>query len=134
MPQIPLYEIPNARQHAGEPLRRWFYSNEQDLYAWTDEAAQIVAFQLCYGKLANAGHSALHWHRESGFKHLLVEEGSYGTPLLVANSHFDKAVVIENFRTLSAQLPADITAFVLALLEACPIILEEVESPWPSPP
>ena len=132
MSHSPLYEIPNARQHAGEPLRRWFYSFEQDLYVWTNESEEIVAFQLCYGK--RASHSALHWHHESGFKHLHVREGGYGTPLLVANGHFDKAAVLESFHALSAQVPADITAFVRTRLDAYPIAGENSGSQLPSPP
>ena len=118
MPHIPLYEIPNARQIAGEPLRRWFYSNEQDLYVWTDEGEQIVAFQLCYDK--RAGHFVLYWHEDTGFKHLQVTEGRSVTPLLVERGSFDKARVGLSFDALSAQIPDDITAFVRGRLDAYP--------------
>jgi hypothetical protein len=132
MSQTPLYEIPNARQHAGEPLRRWFYSFEQDLYVWTNDAEQMVAFQLCYGK--REGHSALHWHQATGFKHLRVDADGYGTPLMVADTRFDKAAVLASFQTLSAQVPADITAFVRARLAAYPLHTSEADPQMPLQP
>ena len=39
-----LREIELARQHPGEPRRRWFTSSNSDLFVWVDEAGvEIVA-------------------------------------------------------------------------------------------
>lgn len=114
-----LTEITKTRQFPGEPLRRWFHSQEQDLYVWHDEDGEIVSFQLCYSKYRN--EHAIYWKRQSGFAHLIVDDGessglSSSTPILVADGYFDRNAVLDCFRKLSVQLPNDILQFVTASL------------------
>ncbi|HQL10597.1 MAG TPA: hypothetical protein PLE35_13410, partial [Lentisphaeria bacterium] len=63
-----LREIRKTRQHPGEPRRRWFHSQEQDLYVWQTENGEITAFQLCYDKPHD--EHALYWRLDRGFSHL----------------------------------------------------------------
>lgn len=110
-----LHEIRNPRQIAGESHRRWFYSHEQDLYVWSDESGQIIAFQLCYAK--ESDEHALYWRNDRGYAHLRVDsKWRHATPLLVADGSFDRDAVLGRFRELSSRLPADVLQFVDARL------------------
>lgn len=114
-----LTEITKTRQIPGEPLRRWFSSQEQDLYVWQDQAGKIVAFQLCYAKHRN--EHAIYWRQEAGFAHLSVDDGestalASATPILLADGTFRRNAVIERFRSLAVQLPNEIVQIVIARL------------------
>lgn len=114
-----LTEITRTRQIPGEPPRRWFASQEQDLYVWHDSDGEIVAFQLCYSKYRN--EHAVYWKRQAGFTHLSVDDGEAttlagATPILLADGCFDRDAVIERFLALSVRLPNEIAQFVIARL------------------
>lgn len=115
-----LREIEKTRQHAGEPLRRWFHAQEQDLYVWQDEDGTIIAFQLCYDKPDN--EHALYWRQDRGFSHLRVDDGENPagrpqSPLLLADGLFDSAGVTRRFLRLAKNLPPEISRFVIRHLE-----------------
>ena len=116
-----LHEIRKTRQHPGEPHRRWFHSQEQDLYIWQDNNRKIVAFQLCYNKPHN--EHALYWRHDRGFSHLQVDDGegmasTSQAPILLADGVFDAESVTQRFRTLAMEIPSTIAAFVVERLEA----------------
>ena len=114
-----LYEIRKPRQIPGESLRRWFFSHEQDLYVWYDKAGLIIAFQLCYAK--QQSEHALYWRNDRGYAHLRVDNRwRHCTPLLVADGSFDRDAVLDRFRLLSRQLPADVVSFVDTRLSSYP--------------
>lgn len=113
-----LRELPNVAQVAGEPQRRWFFCHELDLVVWEDAGA-ICGFQLAYDKQRNEHSFA--WHRDKGFTHFVVDDGEpfagvNRTPFLYADGPFCRNRVLDRFRALAAELPADITAFVAGKL------------------
>jgi hypothetical protein len=107
-----LNEVPNTRQIEGESRRRWFFSQEQDLYVWQDDDGQITAFQLCYAK--SQDEHAVYWRSDSGYAHLQVDsKRRNATPLLVADGYLDKEAVLVHFREVSINLPVDVREFVI---------------------
>lgn len=110
-----LKELANVQQVRGEPRRRWFFSHEIDLVVWEENGA-ICGFQLAYDKDRNE-HS-LYWDKVKGFTHYVVDDGEptgasvKSTPFLNADGPFRRDRVLAHFLELSAELPADITAFV----------------------
>jgi hypothetical protein len=107
-----LNEVPNTRQVEGESRRRWFFSQEQDLYVWQDDDGQITAFQLCYAK--SQDEHAVYWRCDSGYAHLQVDsKRRNATPLLSADGYLDKEAVLDQFREVSINLPGDVREFVI---------------------
>lgn len=110
-----LRELPNVKQVAGEPKRRWFFCHDIDLVVWEDEAGSICGFQLAYDKHRNE-HS-LFWSRDKGFTHYAVDDGEpmagvNDTPFLYANGPFKRDRVLEQFLALAAELPSGISSFI----------------------
>lgn len=119
-------EITAIRQYDNEPRRRWFSSNEQDLFVWHNDKGAIVAFQLCYSKLIN--EHAIYWRGDRGYAHVRVGNGIRGDNILdEADAAFDKRAVLDRFARLSADLPALVKDFVTAHVAAYPL------TPAPSP-
>jgi hypothetical protein len=119
-----LSEIPQTRQIAGEPRRRWFQSIAFDLVVWYDDQDQPSGFQLCYGKPQH--ERALTWNAPASYDHTAVDDGEdrpfryKSTPILVPDGTFDAASVSEAFLRESAALPPDIVALVVAKLREHP--------------
>jgi hypothetical protein len=118
-----LRELPPKQQPEGEPIRRWFFSHEQDLVVWLDGDAQIRGFQLCYDK--HKSEHAITWQREKGFEHSVVDDGESGgldfqTPFLYPNGCCDIDRVLARFSKLSAAVPTDIVVFVIERLKEYP--------------
>lgn len=109
-----LRRILTSRTSDGDRRRIWFSSKLQDLYVWYDETENIVAFQLCYDK--HHSEHAIYWRAERGFAHLKVDDGEgslrAGTPFLVADGHFDRDRVLNQFCKLATNIPEDISEFV----------------------
>ena len=92
-----LRELPNVKQVAGEPKRRWFFCHEIDLVVWEDEDGNVCGFQLAYDKHRNE-HS-FSWNKDRGFAHY-VDDGEpsasvNNTPFLYANGPFKRDRVLE---------------------------------------
>lgn len=110
-----LYEIGNLDQKDPGLLRRWFFDDEMDLLVWLD-GDRIHGFQLCYDKTGD--QRALTWFSDRGFTHNRVDErddkiGIFrGTALLVSDGVLDSERVAARFKALSADIDADISAFV----------------------
>ena len=121
---VPLTEVVSVRQVPGEPRRRWFVSDEFDLIVWSDDSGAPSAFQLCYDRPRT--EHALIWKPDLGFLHAVVDDGENrggkykGTPLLVADGHFDANRVSQRFAQASAHLPPDIADFVSTTLRQHP--------------
>jgi len=110
-----LREIVKVMQVAGEPRRRWFFSDQLDLVVWEDEDGSIYGFQLAYDKYRNE-HS-VSWHKDRGFTHYVVDDGEpfagvNSTPILYADGPFERNRVLEVFHALACAVPANIAAFV----------------------
>ncbi len=123
-----LRELRNTKQIEGEPRRRWFFSHELDLVVWFDRNGMPCAFQLAYDKYR--GEHSISWNPERGFRHFVVDDGEprvgcNDTPFLYANGPFQLDRVLRQFVALSAELPADISRFVIHKL---------VEFEGPRPP
>lgn len=112
-----LREIQHVHQVPGEPLRRWFTSNEFDLYVWCDDSGKITAFQLCYDK----AHSerAFTWKRGVGSSHHAVDDGEgrafrhKASPIFVADGYFNSQGVADRLAEAGGQLPREILELVL---------------------
>ena len=129
-----LREIRKTRQHPGEPHRRWFHSQEQDLYVWQDDNREIIAFQLCYDKPHN--EHALYWRHDRGFSHLRVDDGEgengwCAAPILLADGIFDTKTVTQRFRALANDIPTTLADFVLDRLESYPSKQAHSQSDYP---
>ncbi len=114
-----LREIKNTRQIPSEPNRRWFNSEEMDLFIW-HQADSIIGFQLCYDK--SGQERALTWKPDTGLIHEKVDNGESrdgrykATPILLKNGTYDIDSVISEFLSKSERLSYEIKDFVLQKL------------------
>lgn len=119
-----LRELPDTRQIAGEPRRRWFFSSELDLIVWLDDQDEPIGFQLCYDKYR--GERALTWHKDRGYDHAAIDDGENvpsqykSTPILVADGLFERDRVKAAFLAASAEVPETIRRFVADALARYP--------------
>ncbi len=118
-----LKEVPQARQNPGEPLRRCFFSEDEDLVVWVGADDTPVAFELSYGKYV--GEHTIRWSERKGFMHHGVDNGEADplrkkTPLLVADGIFDATSVSRTFEKISVEMPRDLAGFVAARLKEHP--------------
>ena len=103
-----------------KPNERWFTDEEIDLYVWLEEGS-IVAFQLCYNKAQD--EHALTWRAEGGLSHTLVDTddaspGRNMSPLLLKHGTEVLKPPLEEFNTRSAQVPKEITSFILSKMQS----------------
>lgn len=111
-------EYDRTRQIRGEPRRRWFHATTADLIVWLRDDDSIEGFQFCYDK--GSSEHALSWRHGLGFNHMGVDSGEHGgslfkgTPMLVANGHFDARRILALFRAQCATLPLHYARFIAA--------------------
>ena len=111
-----LTEIKNIKQVTGEPVKRWFHSEQMDLFIWY-ENNQIISFQLCYDK--ENKEKAISWHKDKGLQHQKVDDGENrpghykATPILVENGSYELSSIIEKFNKLSLNVIDDVRDFVV---------------------
>ncbi len=119
-----LTEILSVRRIAGEPLRRWFTSNEVDLIVWFDDAGCALGFELSYDK--GRGEHAIAWREGQGYTHWAVDDGEKrpgkpkGSPLLIADGPFDARRLHRTLSALREGLPPEVADYVLSLLARHP--------------
>jgi hypothetical protein len=124
-----LLEISNVSQPAGEPRRRWFVSDDLDLFVWYDESGRMNGFQLCYDK--DRSEHALTWQPNCGFSHKAVDDGKRvggkpkAIPILVAGGLFPAKRVADCFAGESAELPPELADFVNTKLQQHPDYVAE---------
>ena len=116
-----LRELPSTRQIPGEKTRRWFFSHELDLVVWFDDMGAPCSFQLAYDKYR--GEHSISWEGDKGYRHYVVDEGNPlaghpETPFLYADGPFDSGRVLQEFESLSAEIPPEIAKFVSEKLAA----------------
>lgn len=116
-----LSEVTAVRQDEGEPPRRWFTDEEHDLIVWLTAERLPQSFQFCYGK--GAVERALTWKPETGFIHQRVDDGERmgwqkSTPILDEREPWDPDGVTQAFLSVSADLPMDVSGFVMERLVA----------------
>lgn len=112
-----LTEIRAVRQDADGRRRHWFQDDFFDLFAWTDAAGDIVAFQLCYDRLKD--ERVLAWSSGAGFAHRRIDDGEdlpgpKMSPLMVADGLIDAGRIADEFERRSGGLDARWRGFVLA--------------------
>ncbi|WP_136417491.1 hypothetical protein [Herbaspirillum sp. ST 5-3] len=117
-----LQEITQVRQLPGDRKRRWFTSDTMDLIVWMDAQGDIDGFQLCYDK--GRTEKALHWTRDRGLSHMLVDDGegngalSYkASPMLRGGAPRDIKKTGMLFEHAAQALPRNIKEFVLSKIE-----------------
>jgi hypothetical protein len=119
-----LAEIRDVRQHPGEPKRRWFRSDEEDLIVWYTDDNALRGFQFCYNR--GRREKALTWTRESGYSHLKVDDGETEpltmkrAPILEPDGVFEPDAVLRMFSMAATSLPEDIANFVAAKIRDYP--------------
>ena len=119
-----LREIRAVRQNAGEHSRRWFTSEDLDLYVWVNESDTPVKFQLCYDKVGV--ERALTWSQDRGFAHDNVDAGETGglrhkaAAVLIADGVLDATRLAKIFSEAAKELPAEIHRFVMDKLVTHP--------------
>jgi len=121
-----LREVRDCRQVRGEPMRRWFGSDQLDLIVWCDDAGAPIGFQLCYD--LGRTERALTWKPATGFEHNFVDEGESGGPLrpkgspvLVPDGEIDFSRLAKLFAQSQGQVPAEISSFVAERLQLPPV-------------
>ena len=111
-----LTEFLNVLQRPGEPRRRWFQSEQEDLIVWYEPDGSIHGFQLCYDR--KGLERALTWIEGKGFSHLKVDDGEVEpltakrTPILITGGLFDPEGMLERFSSVAGALPEDIAQLV----------------------
>ena len=109
-------EIPNVRQVAGEPNRRWFSDGDLELIVWLGGQNRIIGFQLCYE--IHRKPKALTWQENGGFRHAGIDDGEdrpgrhKATPVLIPDGTFDKENIGKRFAQAGQSLPDEIADFV----------------------
>jgi hypothetical protein len=112
-----LYEL-----HCRDPNQRWFSDEYFDLFLWLDEAGRIRHFQLPYAK-NTPKERVVEWRRWVGLAHHGVDDGEdepgkmKASPILVADGQLDTAALLDELRARSANLPKEITDFVIEKIE-----------------
>jgi len=88
-----------------------------DLIVWTDETQTIAAFELYYDKSFN--EHVLIWRKESGLRHLAVDDGEQKpvlnykeAPLLIPDGIFDPDRIGRLFERTQEGLPAGVAKVV----------------------
>jgi hypothetical protein len=86
-----LQKIRGVRQDDSGRERHCFQDDFFDLFAWTDEAGEVVAFQLCYDRLKR--ERVLAWSEPNGFIHRRIDDGEElpvqkMAPMMVADGQF----------------------------------------------
>lgn len=120
-----LKEIPQVRQVAGEPQRRWFVDDEFDLIVWLDDAQRILGFQLSYNK-NTPEQRALTWKPREGYTHDKVDDGEdrpgnhKSTPILVPDGAFDYKHTAQRFQTACDNLELELAQFIYNKIMAYP--------------
>src|SRR5262245_51959944 len=109
-------EFPGIRQSRGEPWRRWFQSDDEELTVWYEPDGSFRGFQLCYDR--QGYERALTWLKAKGYARLRVDHGESEpltvkrTPVVLPDGAFDAAEVLERFRAAAGGLPDEIARLV----------------------
>ena len=120
-----LLEIKEVRQPSGEPRRRWFRSESEDLIVWYAADDSLLGFQLCYDR--NRAERALTWTKEGGYSHLKVDDGETEplimkrAPILEPDGLFEPTTILDRFNTAATALPEDVKRFVAEKIREYPV-------------
>jgi len=104
-----LRKIRGVRQDDADRERHWFQDDFFDLFAWTDAAGEVVAFQLCYDRLNR--ERVLSWSESAGFIHRRIDDGEElpvqkMAPIMVADGRFAAESIAAEFDSRSGSIDA----------------------------
>lgn len=124
-------EVARVCQIAGQPKRRWFYSELLDLTVWVSPEDKPIGFQLCYRD--GLTEHAFTWLKERGFNHSRVDSGwarssMKATPVLVPDGHIDTKKLKLRFEAAAGNVPKDCREVVHAALRAYPSAMKQQKS------
>ncbi len=110
-----LHRIRAVRQDDADRQRHWFQDDYFDLFAWTDLAGKVIAFQLCYDRLSH--ERVLAWSENSGFSHRRIDDGEElpgpkMTPVMVADGTFAGLQIAAEFDKRSTSLDQRLRQFI----------------------
>jgi hypothetical protein len=119
-----LSEVAKTKQVDGEPVKRWFTSDNMDLFVWLDDENNILNYQLTYDKERN--EKALTWDKTEGFKHLVVENSERSckypqSPLLKVGGTLDLQKLLTHFDAYSQTLYSEIKSFIISRIKYNPL-------------
>lgn len=99
-----LREIASVKQTSAL-RRRWWNSDDMDLYVWQDAQGKVCSFELCYGKPRD--ERSLRWHAEHGFSHARIDDGEahafdHRTPIAVPDGQYALDLIAARFEAAGA--------------------------------
>ena len=115
-----LQKIRGVRQDNADRERHWFQDDFFDLFAWTDTAGEVVAFQLCYDRLKQ--ERVLAWSEPTGFIHRRIDDGEElpvqkMSPIMVADGQFAAQGIAAEFDSRSASIDSRWRKFIRAKID-----------------
>lgn len=120
-----LYEITHIRQSRRPRIKRWFTSQEMDLFVWT-RTGMPVHFQLYFDK--SGTEKVICWDIHEGFTSYHVNNGETSpdrykqTPLLRTSfMRLDLRVIARDFLAACTHVDTGISDFVYARLMEMPV-------------
>lgn len=101
------------------PPRRWFHSDEADLYVWPDRDGVWRGFEYCYR--TGGEEYSLMWNERDGYSFAAIDDGEKtplknDAPLAVADGRPPWGMIARHFRRQGAGLEAGLYEFVLQRL------------------
>jgi hypothetical protein len=120
-----LKEQQNVSQHAGEPVRRWFYSPAMDLIVWLDDEGQPAGFQLSY-ELSSIERKILTWLPGRGYAHETLDEGEDRpfrykmAPVMVPDGVFERDAILLRFQKEAREIDPGIFNYIKKKLSQYP--------------
>ena len=110
----------NKNIQDGKLKKRWFYSDEVDLFMWTDQEGEFVDFQLSYDK--SRVEKVLRWSVKSGFTHCVIDSGDLSpesnmSPLFLPMCECPDESIIKMFDEVSKNIDKTVFNFVKQKME-----------------
>ena len=110
-----LQKIRGVRQDVADRERHWFQDEFFDLFAWTDAAGKVIAFQLCYDRLNR--ERVLAWSESTGFVHRRIDDGEAlpvqkMAPIIVADGQFEAHSIASEFDRRTAAIDPHLRRFI----------------------
>jgi hypothetical protein len=127
-----LRKIQGVRQDEPDRERHWFQDDYFDLFAWTDAAGEVVAFQLCYDRLKR--ERVLAWSEPIGFIHRRIDDGEElpvqkMAPIMVADGQFAADSIAAEFDSRSAAIDTRWRQFIRTKIDEAAARLSTPQNP-----
>jgi hypothetical protein len=127
-----LQKIRGVRQDEPDRERHWFQDDFFDLFAWTDAAGKVVAFQLCYDRLKR--ERVLAWSEPTGFSHRRIDDGEElpaqkMAPIMVADGQFAADGIAAEFASRSAAIDTRWRQFIRTKIDEAAALFSMPQNP-----